>query len=330
MKRALYGSLDILMNDSAYEGEKLDVIYGNIQIARDYDYYVNNAALVNALSSDDPDSAYAAGWAITLQRAVEIGLGKRAVSDWSGGYEGWTEVHGIGPLGNLELSADIDFLGRSDRIFTEFDTLGNKRTVKDTIAQVDKDVISGSDGDDIVTITNGVLSGNVNFAVNGIQSDGTNFEISTAATIFGDGGNDIIVGGDLGNDIFGGAGNDQIAGGNLDDWIFGGDGDDKLWAAGSSSADTTVDIGNGETILDPSVVNVISNGDYLSGGDGDDELYGSQGSEWLAGDAGKDTIYGGWGSDIVEGGAGDDDKLYESFCAGGATIYRGRENPWWH
>ncbi|MGH6767502.1 MAG: hypothetical protein ACRECO_00620 [Xanthobacteraceae bacterium] len=98
------------------------------------------------------------------------------------------------------------------------------------------------------------------------------------ATIDGNNGSNLLIGGDSndvidgknGNDlIYGGDGNDTILGGNGSDLLLGGDGDDSL------------DGGNGT--------------DILCGGDGDDQLSGGNANDLLTGGEGDDAIDGGNG-----------------------------------
>ncbi|MCG8504601.1 MAG: cadherin domain-containing protein [Sphingomonadales bacterium] len=107
------------------------------------------------------------------------------------------------------------------------------------------------------------------------------FDVEVAAEVHGGDGDDVITGGDLGNDLYGDAGDDTITGGAKADWIFGGDGDDTLHA---------------------DKLHGTSDGNYLDGGAGDDTLWGRGGSDWLEGGAGDDTLHGGGGGDILAGG----------------------------
>ncbi len=117
-------------------------------------------------------------------------------------------------------------------------------------------------------------------------------------TIFGLGGDDIIVGSDgedvliggLGDDVirgrgaydivFGGLGNDLIQGGDGDDFLRGDAGDDQIFG----------DAGD----------------DRLVGGDGDDLLVGNAGRDYLFSGAGNDQLFGGDDDDELRGGLGDD------------------------
>jgi hypothetical protein len=46
----------------------------DLEIAHDYRTYVDNSPVINALMAAEPDSAFTAGWTITLLRAQALGL----------------------------------------------------------------------------------------------------------------------------------------------------------------------------------------------------------------------------------------------------------------
>lgn len=117
-------------------------------------------------------------------------------------------------------------------------------------------------------------------------------------TIFGLGGNDLIVGsngadvliGGLGDDVIRGRGGNDIAFGGLgDDLLQGGDGDDFLRG----------DAGNDQIFGD-------AGADRLVGGDGDDVLVGNAGRDYLFAGAGDDQLFGSDDDDELRGGLGND------------------------
>ena len=155
--------------------------------------------------------------------------------------------------------------------------------------------------------------------------------------LFGEAGDDLIVGNDgadyldggSGQDqLFGHAGDDVIDGGTENDLLAGGDGrdillggehDDELY--GEQQDDVLIG-GGGNDVLwgdSPNPLLAAWDGyDYLDGGDGDDQLgggggddilIGGQGGDTLLGEAGNDTLDGGAGADYLAGGAGDDTYL---------------------
>jgi len=94
-----------------------------------------------------------------------------------------------------------------------------------------------------------------------------------ADTIYGAGGNDVIIGGAGANRLEGNAGNDSITGGS---------GAETL--AGDAGADTLIGAGGVDTI---------------TGGAGNDSIDGGDGADVITGSAGKDTITLGGGKDTV-------------------------------
>ena len=99
-------------------------------------------------------------------------------------------------------------------------------------------------------------------------------------TVFGNGGNDIIRGGNSNDTLQGGDGDDQIFGLKGSDRILGGSGNDQLFG----------DQGN----------------DTIDGGDGNDKIFGGFGSDSINGGLGNDRIRGGLGNDQIDGNLGQD------------------------
>ncbi|MDA5193673.1 cadherin domain-containing protein [Govanella unica] len=281
----------------------IDTLIGNITSAQDYSRYLANSTAINALIIAEPDSAFAAGWIITIAQANELGLTKRSATDWTGGFSIWLDQLKDGQINGdsltaAQFSAVFDFIeyAREWQVFDSKNYLLG--SIGDTISSADKDIIAGTSGNDTIRVSSDFLdatsSGGINAGItlNGAAYNGTAHKIGIAAVIDGGAGDDVIEGGDLGNDLFGGTGNDILYGGKLDDWIFGGDGNDTLHAGG---VDANAKGGDGN---------------YLNGGAGNDILYGREGSDWLEGGVDVDILYGGAGGDILSGGAGDGDELY--------------------
>ena len=116
-------------------------------------------------------------------------------------------------------------------------------------------------------------------------------------TIHGDAGNDLIYGGDGDDVLRGGSGNDQIYGNGGDDSLFGNDGDDALFGQAGN--------------------------DILVGGAGNDELWGD--SPLLPG--ARDLLIGGKGSDTLRGGPKEDilvngSTTYDNSLSGLSSILR--------
>jgi Ca2+-binding RTX toxin-like protein len=284
---------------------EFEALLGNISTAQDYARYLGSPGAINALIAAEPNSAFAAGWAITFARALELGLHKRASSDWIGGWAAFLDETADGKIdgaafGPANLAFEID-PETNERLFIFVDGDGELiGVIGDTIDTASKTKIVGDSGANFIHVNGDVLSSGAGLTINGQAGAVGALRIDVAAWIDGGAGNDTIVGGDLGNDLLGGDGDDVLVGGALDDWLFGGAGSDRLFAGGIDY--TITDVAALEAL---SVSMDSGNGDLLDGGEGDDLLVGGRGSQWLKGGAGVDRLIGGAGGDILDGGAGD-------------------------
>ncbi|QDV70163.1 Bifunctional hemolysin/adenylate cyclase precursor [Rosistilla carotiformis] len=142
------------------------------------------------------------------------------------------------------------------------------------------------------------------------EDSGTNIIVSGA-------GEDDIEGGDDNDTIYAGDGNNYVDGGSGDDIIMSGSGDDELYGGGDND---TIDAGDGENIVvgDAGDDNIQagSGDDYIRGGDGNDVIDGGDGNNVIDGDTGNDQLTSGsgndeiWsteGADTIFAGAGDDE-----------------------
>lgn len=181
------------------------------------------------------------------------------------------------------------------------------------VGQAGSDILRGEDGDDVVT--------------GGDGDDVINAGLGDDEVHAGNGG-DIVFGGAGSDQIFAGAGNDVIEGGAGDDRVWGDDGDDTVIATANdgndvyygdagidtldyaaSSANLTVDLGNGFN----------ERGSVTGGTTGSDTFYGF---ENFVGGSGHDTIRASSAVNIIDGGLGDDVfKFSSAASANGDTIY---------
>jgi Ca2+-binding RTX toxin-like protein/subtilisin-like proprotein convertase family protein len=152
----------------------------------------------------------------------------------------------------------------------------------------------------------------------------------TAQNIFGNIGNDSIIGDDRDNWLSGSKGSDTLKGGKGDDILIidsedkqenidGGEGRDIViinsdegvsFNLTQSNIETTVG-GNGDDVLiGGGTSNVFIDGgsgdDIIIGGAADDALAGSDGNDYVDGGYGDDVIRGHRGADVLIGGLGDD------------------------
>ena len=196
IKRALYRTLEQVWNKGANkvtEEDALQILMGNITVAADYASYVEDSFLLNALMSVQPDSAFTAGWLITLVRADEIGLNLR---HWSDHLGGWNYL-----LKDTDFAAGFNgFAGRDWRranaADVELDFIGNERVIRITKANGQTDIVN----DYVLGGDKTVIDFTTQAALNAELTD------AVAAVIYGTDGDDTITGGNLGNDIFGGRG----------------------------------------------------------------------------------------------------------------------------
>lgn len=209
---------DIVMR-RAFDVARLGVADGDLtmlgfdmQVAKDYRYYLENTRLINELIAADSESEFSVTWLIILQRAQELDLNRGSVNDFRGGIYGHLE--GLGVAEQLDWVPDF---GSS-----ETDTLllhkANHTVALDNFFGPGLTLnLAGSSGDDAVS-----------FGGYGVQAvlryDGG----AGNDAIGGHQGTDLLVGGD-GNDVIdGGAGHDWLHGGNGNDTLYGADGDDLL------------------------------------------------------------------------------------------------------
>jgi Ca2+-binding RTX toxin-like protein len=346
VKRALLSGASLASPVEPVGGFTTQALLADIVTARDYGRYVRDPVFVNALMVGQPNDPQSIAWAATIARAIELGLDKRAYSDWIGGWSVFLDESEGGEIDGAAFAASVVRLNYSEtgeRLFHFFAADGVLLgTLSDSIAVSARDVVVATGGSDLIQVRqdNWTVSGtrtvrdpanpetgtpegshdvpyvvnrtgwrinsSSDLIVNGLSASGAPFEIEVSAQIDGGTGNDTISGGDLGNDLLGSDGDDTLVGGKLDDWLFGGAGNDRLFAG---EANFTFDdaVFSGESAAIVAAASVnAGNGDLLDGGEGDDRLYGGRGSDWLKGGAGADVLIGGAGGDIIEGGAGND------------------------
>jgi hypothetical protein len=71
--------------------QQLVTLGGDLNVAQDYENYLNNRAAINALIAANPDTAFAAGWIATFTRVNELGLNRYGASDFHGGLVGFLD-----------------------------------------------------------------------------------------------------------------------------------------------------------------------------------------------------------------------------------------------
>ena len=159
----------------------------------------------------------------------------------------------------------------------------------------------GTDGNDLIMLPAGYTTDGGMVTIDGGAGNDSLSGTSSADTIYGGDGNDLIAGLD---------GNDVLSGGNGDDEIWGGDGDDRI--NGDWGNDVLFGNNGNDTIY------AGGNDDIVNGGAGNDKLYGQSGDDTLVGGAGSDIIDGGDGIDTVSY-AGDSEGVYVQLGSGWST-----------
>jgi Ca2+-binding RTX toxin-like protein len=234
--------------------------------------------------------------------------------------DGGKIIYGSSGANNLEgtSSADIIILGEGDDTilvsegddiidggvgtdtidFTPLDSfLNNDVNVNLTTGTATIKYLFDNDTQQITNIENIKTGGGDD---NIIGDDlGNNIETGDGEnTVSGNGGSDIIKGGSERDILNGNAGVDIIEGGAGNDTIDGGEHGDYLY--GDAGVDTIIGGSGADNIYGG------SDGDIISGGADGDYIYGEGGADEIDGGSGNDTIYGGLGVDVIEGGIGID------------------------
>jgi serralysin len=159
---------------------------------------------------------------------------------------------------------------------------------------------------------------------------------STSIQCNGTSGDDLIIASHIGNIIHGLGGNDYIQGGGLKgNYIYGDDGDDRL--IGSEGSDGLYGgLGNdfydgrdgSDSIVEPLQVGGVIDfsNDVISGGNGDDYIDAGLGADRIHAGPGNDSIFPNgyhrdFSFDIVNCGSGASDSLYNFYSGDGdATV----------
>lgn len=140
------------------------------------------------------------------------------------------------------------------------------------------------------------------------NANATGYAVTYGQEVFGEDGNDYLVGGSGTDELFGGTGDDRVLGGSGSDALNGGGGNDLLDGGfGEDTADYWLESTGGVTVslaLQGTAQNTGSAGaDVLTG---IESLRGTDFADTLTGDAGANTIHGEAGADTINGGAGVD------------------------
>ncbi|WP_170333176.1 CAP domain-containing protein [Ruegeria arenilitoris] len=171
---------------------------------------------------------------------------------------------------------------------TPSNTADSEDTASDPVRKVVSGNKKGTDGDDWLVLKKG-------------------------KKLYGEDGDDILVGSSKGNKLYGGEGDDKLDGRSGNDRIYAGTGDD--YAKGGGGKDKLYGQDGNDRLYGGGKKDKLYGGngeDYLNGGGGKDKLYGGNGDDNLRGGGGKDKLNGGAGDDVMTGGGGADKFIYTS------------------
>lgn len=164
----------------------------------------------------------------------------------------------------------------------------------------------------VTVINEGEIEGNVELSGEDDTFNGIDGEV--IGVVNGNGGNDIVLGGDEEDVISGGSENDFLDGDRENDTLSGDEGNDFIVGA---QDDDVLEGGDGNDFffgLDGNGNDTSSGGlgnDFVRGGNDNDQIFGEQHNDVLFGNNGDDIISGGAGINLVSGGGGSDRFVLE-------------------
>jgi len=183
VKRALYRT----METTTPSNFDVTVLLGNIATAQRYETYLQNAASINALIAAEPNSVFAAEWALSLSHAVDLGLDRRAASDWFGGFNFLMDEAGAGAQ---EVAFGFDYDPYSDRISRLIGV--DSYVLGDAIDIAGQDVVEGTSANDTINLLDNDIDDVRGLTLNGkVQDDiavtGSDFTAMSGALTFANG-----------------------------------------------------------------------------------------------------------------------------------------------
>ncbi|MFB6448179.1 calcium-binding protein [Bradyrhizobium tunisiense] len=252
---------NLLLKRAHHNGNAPDMLTlaGDLQVAQDYERYLDNREVINALIAANPNTAFTAGWAATFARVQDLGLSHYGAVDFLGGMvTGYLDSVRKAGL-NFSL-ADVSVKHGSDGSVTIAIHVPGNVDIPGALSVFANhtDVVNDATGKTVQFVfTDGLAAGRFHgpassTIVNGIQ-------MVTAS-----GGNSIWFGrDDMSNNFNGASASDAI--------IVGGALNDALSGSGGA--------------------------DFMDGGAGNDDLYGGTGNDVLRGGSGADAMSGSQGND---------------------------------
>lgn len=181
VKRAIYNEIA----SQAGSGAVFDVsaLLGDILWAQKFEGIVDNPDLVNLLVSAEPGGTFTGELAVTLARASELGLDRRAASDWFGGFGYFLEEAKVAAS---TLSFGFDTSSPSGQIARYIS--GPTTALKDVINVGGMTTIVDGAGASVLDLRAGGLVSQIGLTVNGhLNNDvavaGTDFTAQIGTTV---------------------------------------------------------------------------------------------------------------------------------------------------
>ncbi len=273
-------AIDILRNTETIGGNLLlkrahfhsnyadtGTLSGDLQVAQDYERYLDNRDVINALMAAHPNSAFTAGWAATFARVNDLGLSHYGWSDFLGGLVGYLDSVGKAGLGFDAAAVSVKPLGGGS-VAVEI-KVPNDTDIPGSLSVFAEQTNEFSDANG--TTVQFVFANGISGAFHGPASAAM---VSGNWLVIGGAGNNLWFGRD---DVYNEYHDNQAAGSN--DILIGGAGGDAIFA------------GNGW--------------DFVDGGAGSDTLFGEDGGDILRGGRGTDFLFGSLGDDTYAFNRGD-------------------------
>ncbi|MBT9445605.1 MAG: cadherin domain-containing protein [Hyphomonadaceae bacterium] len=338
VKRAVAATLE--HGASAILGQDFDVnvLSGNIAIARDFRNYLQHQDDVHAFIALNPQSANSVSWLASMASAHELGIDRRASSDWNGGWFALLDEAVDGALDGVSFAAaNLDAIldpTTAERLFYFIDSDGEALgALSDTIDIRAKLIIEAGGGADSISLVRQtwteqvaqISAAGVDAVTGAVVPESTSqvavpvsgWRIGNSTGLAVNGmvanGDPIVI--DVAAYIDGGLGNDTISGGDLGNDLLGSEGDDTLvggklddWLFGGVGNDRlfagAANFAFTDTVFAGETAAIIA-ATSVDAGNGD-LLDGGDGDDRLYGGRGSDWLKGGAGVDVLIGGAGGD------------------------
>jgi Ca2+-binding RTX toxin-like protein len=281
----------------------------DLQVAKDYRSYLDDKAMIDLMMAAAPESAFTAGWILTLLKARELGLDAQpANNDFRAGND---VLNGTAGADLLIGGGGFDMIHGGE---------GNDRID----GGADGNWLFGEGGNDIL------IGGTGNDSIDGGTGDDALDGRAGDDALYGEDGHDTLRGG-AGNDgLVGGAGDDHLDGGDGNDTLNGGAGNDTYQVDSAGDVVTEyADQGHDTVIasvsytLAANVENLVLVEGAATDGAGnalDNTITGNSNDNWLDGSYGNDRLIGGAGNDSYHVNS-QADVVIEHANAGTDTIH---------